>query len=85
MSKLYNWGDYFFDHSIITGTVVFILAVLSTIGLIITIQVCNFQYSEYQMKLEIEKTKQKAVICQETGYCDSKNINIDYQKEANNE
>lgn len=85
MSKLYNGDDFFYDHPIITGAVVFILAVIATIGLIVTIQVCDFRHSEYQMELEIEETKQKAAICQETGYCDSKNINIDYQKEANNE
>ena len=85
MCKLYNGDDFFYDHPIITGLAASVLVIIAVIGLIMAVQACNFQYSEYQMKLRIEETKQKAVICQETGYCDSKNINIDYQKEANNE
>lgn len=85
MSKLYDVDDFITDHPVIVCVVFSILGVLAVIGLIIAVQACNFQYSEYQMKLRIEETKQKAVICQETGYCDSKNINIDYQKEVENE
>jgi hypothetical protein len=84
-SRWYNGEDFFYDHPVICGCVISVLTVIAFAGLFALVHKFELDTIEHRKEVEIEETIEKAKICQETGYCDSKNINIDYTKETKNE
>lgn len=87
MSKKYNnhtkhdLYDLAFDHTMIFGGIVAIMASIFIAGVIVVAHKCELETIKHRKEMEIEETIEKAKICQETGYCNSKNINIDYNNE----
>lgn len=84
--KLYKGDDFFYDHPVLTFSVVIFLISIGIILLVVVIHNCSLKEIEFHKDMYVQETAEKAKICQETGYCDSKNINIDYDnKEVENE
>lgn len=83
--KLYNGDDFFYDHPVITTAFVLFLITMGIVILVLGIHICTKAEKTHEVNMRIIETEEKARICQETGYCNSSNINIDYKKGQENE
>lgn len=79
--SLYKGDDFFYDHPVLSICFSIILVLMVSIGLVLIIHKTSLDTIKYQKEMEVFETEEKARICKETGYCNSKNIDIKYNKE----
>ena len=85
INKLYKGDDFFYDHPVITFVLFMILLCMVSGLLGLGIHKMALDTITHQKEMYVEETKEKARICQETGYCQSSNVKIDYENKGDEE